>query len=148
MSIWFARPDPDEINRRSEGTLVARLGIRCVAVGADSLSATMPVDERTRQPHGILHGGASLALAETAGSIAGSLCVDPDRETVVGVEINANHLHAVHAGEVHATARPRHLGRRIQVWEIELSDDAGRTVCVSRLTLAVVSKAPRAHGGG
>ncbi len=96
----------------------------------------MPVDARTRQPFGLLHGGASVALAETLGSIAGNLCVARGR--VVGLEINANHVRATTEGFVHGTARPLHIGRSTQVWEIRIEDDAGRLTCISRLTLAVV----------
>lgn len=141
MSIWRLEPDLEALNRRGEGTLVSRLGIRYVAVGADSLTAAMPVDERTRQPYGILHGGATLALAETVGSVAGNLCVDPERSICVGLEINANHIRPVRSGEVRATARPLHLGARTQVWEIRIADEHARLVSAARLTLAVVERA-------
>lgn len=129
----------DALNAMSPGTAMAPLGIVFTEVGADYLRATMPVDERTRQPYGLLHGGASVLLAETLGSSAGMLCVD-EGNIVVGIEINANHLRGVRDGQVTGTARPLHLGRSTQVWEIHIEDTAGRLVCVSRLTLAVVAR--------
>jgi uncharacterized protein (TIGR00369 family) len=129
----------DALNAMSPGTAMAPLGIVFTEVGADYLRATMPVDERTRQPYGLLHGGASVLLAETLGSSAGMLCVD-EGNIVVGIEINANHLRGVRDGRVTGTARPLHLGRSTQVWEIRIEDDGGRLVCVSRLTLAVVGR--------
>ena len=98
----------------------------------------MPVDARTHQPYGLLHGGASVVLAETLGSSAGNLCLDTGVQMAVGLEINANHLRAVRSGSVTGTARPLHVGRSTQVWEIHIEDEAGRRVCVSRITLAVV----------
>jgi uncharacterized protein (TIGR00369 family) len=130
--------DLDAINARSHGSLVEHLGIVVTAAGEDWLRGTMPVDRRTLQPYGLLHGGASVALAETLGSMAGSLCVDPAAHTVVGLEINANHLRAARSGVVTGTARGLHVGRSTQVWEIRIEDEAGKPVCVSRLTLAVV----------
>jgi 1,4-dihydroxy-2-naphthoyl-CoA hydrolase len=121
------------------GTAMAPLGIVFTEVGPDYLRATMPVDARTRQPYGLLHGGASVLLAETLGSSAGMHCVD-EGSIVVGIEINANHLRGVREGTVTGTARPLHLGRSTQVWEIRIEDDAGHLVCVSRLTLAVVAR--------
>src|SRR5699024_2411368 len=108
-------------------------------IGPDYVRATMPVDARTHQPYGLLHGGASVLLAETVGSTAGMLCVGED-EGCVGVEINANHLRGVRSGTVTGTARPLHVGRRTQVWEIRIEDEAGRLACISRLTLAVVPR--------
>jgi 1,4-dihydroxy-2-naphthoyl-CoA hydrolase len=122
----------EQLNAHSPDTAMAALGIVFTGIGPDFLRATMPVDGRTRQPYGLLHGGASVLLAETLGSSAGNLCVQPG-EMCVGVEINANHLVAVRDGLVTGTARPLHIGRRTQVW-----DPAGRLVCISRLTLAVV----------
>ena len=129
----------DALNAMSPGTAMAPLGIVFTEVGPDYLRAIMPVDARTRQPYGLLHGGASVLLAETLGSSAGMLCVDED-SIVVGIEINANHLRGVRDGLVTGTARPLHLGRSTQVWEIRIEDDSGRLVCVSRLTLAVVAR--------
>jgi 1,4-dihydroxy-2-naphthoyl-CoA hydrolase len=129
----------DELNALSRGTAMQPLGIVFTELGSDYLRATMPVDERTRQPYGLLHGGASVLLAETLGSTAGNLCVGPD-ELCVGIEINANHLAAVREGRVTGTARPLHVGGRTQVWEIRIEDDLGRLVCISRLTLAVIQR--------
>ncbi|HSR65783.1 MAG TPA: hotdog fold thioesterase [Xanthomonadaceae bacterium] len=131
-----------DLNALSAGTAMEPLGIVFSELGRDYLRATMPVDDRTRQPYGLLHGGASVLLAETLGSTAGGLCVDAD-EGVVGIEINANHLAAVREGVVTGTARPLHVGRSTQVWEIRIEDEAGRLACVSRLTLAVIRRRPR-----
>ncbi|MGN6512246.1 MAG: hotdog fold thioesterase [Lysobacteraceae bacterium] len=130
-----------ELNALSAGTAMEPLEIVFSELGPDFLRATMPVDARTRQPYGLLHGGASVLLAETLGSTAGGLCVDED-EGVVGIEINANHLAAVRDGRVTGTARPLHVGRSTQVWEIRIEDEAGRLACVSRLTLAVIRRRP------
>ena len=135
----FRNPvDIDVLNTLSRGSMVEHLGIVVTAAGEDWLRATMPVDARTKQPYGLLHGGASVALAETLGSMAGGLCVDHTREAVVGLEINANHLRAVREGVVTGTARAIHVGRSTQVWEIRIENEAGKPVCVSRITLAVV----------
>ena len=128
----------EELNRLSQGTLIEHLGIVFTAAGEDWLQATMPVDERTRQPYGLLHGGASVVLAETLGSTAGNLCVDTASQICVGLEINANHLRATRTGSVTGTARALHVGRTTQVWEIRIENEAGKPVCISRLTLAVV----------
>jgi len=135
----FRQPiDLAAINAHARNSLVAHLGIELTEVGEDWLRGTMPVDARTHQPFGILHGGASVALAETLGSMAGNLTVDTSKEMVVGVEINANHLRAVREGVVTGTARPLHVGRTTQVWEIRIENEQGKLVCVSRITLAVV----------
>jgi uncharacterized protein (TIGR00369 family) len=132
----------DALNALSRGTAMEPLGIAFTELGPDYLRGTMPVDARTRQPYGLLHGGASVLLAETLGSTAGGLCVAAD-EGVVGIEINANHLAGVREGKVTGTARALHVGRSTQVWEIRIEDDHGRLACVSRLTLAVVRQRPR-----
>jgi len=131
--------DLDALNAAARDTLIAHLGIVFTEAGPDWLRATMPVDARTLQPYGLLHGGASVVLAETLGSSAGNLCVAPDR-ICVGLEINANHLRAARTGTVTGTARPLHVGRATQVWEIRIEDAAGKPVCVSRLTLAVIAR--------
>lgn len=139
--IWF-RPEMTTVefaNARGRGTMVEHLGILVTEVGPDFLRATMPVDHRTRQPAGILHGGASVSLAETIGSLAANLVLDPARESAVGLEINANHLRAVPDGEVEGIGRPIHLGRTTQVWEIRISQN-GKPTCISRLTLAVLQR--------
>lgn len=140
MSIWFRPRTIDNLASLGRDTLVEHLGIRLTEIGPDFLSGTLPVDRRTHQTMGILHGGASAALAETLGSIAGNMCVDTERHVCVGQEINANHLRPVASGEVTGTARPVHIGQRTQVWQIEIRDERDRLVCVSRLTLAVLGR--------
>ena len=142
MSIWYRECSLTELNAMSKGTLGEHLAIEFTALGKDFLEGTMPVDHRTRQPYGLLHGGASVALAETLGSIAANLCVDPERYCCVGQEINANHLRPVRDGQVVGVARPLHVGRSSQVWEIRISTLRGQLVCVSRLTVAVVKIRP------
>jgi 1,4-dihydroxy-2-naphthoyl-CoA hydrolase len=132
-------PDLADLNALSKGTAMEPLGIVFTQIGPDFVRGTMPVDERTRQPYGLLHGGASVLLAETLGSSAGNLCVGDD-EVCVGIEINANHLRAARDGIVTGTARPIHVGARTQVWDIRIEDERGRLVCISRLTLAVVAR--------
>ncbi len=136
-SPFRTAPDLDALNARSRDTAMTSLGIVFTEVGPDFLRATMPVDARTHQPYGLLHGGASALLAETLGSSAGMHCLRPG-ERCVGIEINANHLVGVRSGLVTGTARPLHVGRRTQVWEIRIEDEIGRLVCISRLTLAVI----------
>jgi uncharacterized protein (TIGR00369 family) len=139
----FRNPvDIDALNARARGSMVENLGIVVTEAGEDWLRGTMPVDARTRQPYGLLHGGASVALAETLGSMAGGLCVDTTREAVVGLEINANHLRAVREGTVTGTARALHVGRSTHVWEIRIENEAGKPVCISRITLAVIPASP------
>ena len=140
MSIWKQTPTIESLEAISRETAVAWLGIEFLEVGEDFLSARVPVDARTCQPYGILHGGVSVVLAETLGSIGAAHCV-PEGYRVVGLEVNANHLKAASSGWVTGTARPFHLGRTTQVWEIRMADEAGALTCVSRLTLAVL--APR-----
>jgi uncharacterized protein (TIGR00369 family) len=134
------RPDLAALNARTPNTAVSNLGIVFTELGEDFLRGTMPVDERTKQPYGLLHGGSSVLLAETLGSMAANLCVDPAEGQAVGLEINANHLRAMTSGTVTGTARPIHVGRSTQVWEIRIEDEQGRAVCVSRLTLAMRKK--------
>ena len=135
--MWFHPYTLDQVHFR-RATLASHLGIEFTELGADYLKGRMPVDERTHQPHGILHGGASVALAETLGSVAAGLVVDPDKYRVVGQEINANHVRAVAQGFVIGTARPIHIGKRSHVWEIRIVDEQDRLVCISRLTIAVI----------
>lgn len=139
-SIFRRGLDLAALNALSKGTAIEALGIEFVDIGDDRLVATMPVDTRTLQPYGLLHGGASVLLAETLGSSAGNMCV-AEGEVCVGLEINANHVRAVREGRVTGTARALHIGRSTQVWEIRIEDARGRLACVSRLTLAVVSAA-------
>jgi 1,4-dihydroxy-2-naphthoyl-CoA hydrolase len=143
MSIWRVTATPEELTERGSRTLPGYLGIRIVEIGPDFLRATMPVNEHTHQPFGVLHGGASVALAETVGSMASMLCVDPGY-LALGQDINANHLRKVSSGLVTATARPFHLGRTSHVWHIEIRDEQERLVCVSRLTMAVVQRPAQA----
>src|SRR5688572_993093 len=138
-SIFRRQSSLEALNALSAGTAMEPLGIVFTELGPDYLRATMPVDARTRQPFGLLHGGASVLLAETLGSSASMLCIGED-ELCVGIEINANHLSAVRDGSVTGTARPLHVGRRTLVWEIRIEDDAGRLACISRLTVAVIAK--------
>lgn len=140
MKIWTGQPTLASVTARNANSMVEHLGIEFVALTENSLSARMPVDERTKQPFGLLHGGANVVLAETLGSVAGNLVV-PDDKMVVGVEINANHLRAVRDAYVIGTTTPVHLGRSTQVWDIKIEDAEGRLSCVSRLTLAVVPRA-------
>lgn len=131
----------EQLNRNHENTVVGLLGIEITEVGQNTLKARMPVDRRTVQPAGILHGGASVTLAETLGSVAAWLCLE-EGWSAVGLDINANHLRAVREGWVHGHCRPVHVGRSTQVWQIEIEDDAGRPVCTSRITMAVVPQKP------
>lgn len=139
-TIWHSAPDLTLANKLSVNSAIARLGIEFIDVGAEHLTARMPVDDRTLQPAGVLHGGASVVLAETLASWAATFAVDTERAYCVGMEINANHLRPVSTGSVVGVARPVALGRRTQVWEIRISDDAGKLVCISRCTMAVVER--------
>ncbi|MEW9573541.1 hotdog fold thioesterase [Rhodanobacter sp. Si-c] len=138
MGIWQQDTDLARIDTWSANTLMEALGIRITEAGEDWLRGTMPVDGRTHQPYGLLHGGASVALAETLGSTAAMLTLDPAKFRAVGLEINANHIRGVRDGTVTGTAKALHLGRSTQVWEIRIEDERQRLVCVSRLTMAVV----------
>jgi len=138
--IWRVQATPEQLIERARNTLAEHLGIRVTEIGTDYLRATMPVNPHTHQPQGILHGGASVALAETVGSLAANLCVDLTKYVCVGQEINANHLRPVASGLVTGTARPYHVGGRSQVWGIEIRDENDKLVCVSRITMAVVER--------
>jgi len=140
MSIWRTQTSVEQLQAYSLNTLVDTIGIRVTEIGPDYVRATMPVSPRTHQPTGVLHGGASVALAETVGSLAANLCVDQTRYVCLGQEINANHLRPVSSGIVTATARPHHIGKRSHVWGIEIRDEQEKLVCVSRLTMAVVDR--------
>jgi uncharacterized protein (TIGR00369 family) len=136
--LFRERPTLENLNARCAGTALEAMGIVFTELGEDFLRGTMPVDRRTLQPYGLLHGGASVVLAETLGSLAANLCLeDQVNQQAVGIQISANHLRAVTEGVVTGTARPVHVGRSTQVWDIRIEDAAGRAVCVSRLTLAV-----------
>ncbi len=138
--IWTVPVTLEMFNALNGGTIMEHIGIRFIEVGADYLKAEMPVDHRTYQPFGLLHGGASVVLAETIGSSGANLCVDPERKYCVGLDVNANHVRSVRSGKVVGTGRPLHLGRRTQVWEILIHDEEGKLVCVSRLTMAVLDR--------
>ena len=140
MAIWRIEPTPEMLQERARNTLAEYLGIRFTEIGSDYLRATLPVNSHTHQPMGILHGGASVALAETIGSVAANLCVDLEKYVCVGQEINANHLRPASSGLVTGTARPFHIGGRSHVWGIEIRDQQDKLVCVSRLTMAVVER--------
>jgi len=137
MSIFRQTITLDQLNALSKDTAIESLGIMFTEIGADYVRASMPVDTRTHQPYGLLHGGASVLLAETLGSMAGGLCVQ-ENQAVVGMEINANHVRGVRRGLVTGTARALHVGRNTHVWNIRIEDERGHLVCVSRLTLAVI----------
>jgi len=141
MSIWRTPASVEQLQAFSRNTLVDTIGIRVTEIGPDFVRLTMPVNPTVHQPTGVLHGGASVALAETAGSLAANMCVDSRRYLCLGQEINANHLRPVQAGIVTATARPIHIGKRSHVWSIEIRDEHEKLVCISRLTMAVVERA-------
>jgi 1,4-dihydroxy-2-naphthoyl-CoA hydrolase len=143
MSIWH-EPAGLTTAQLPDTGLAHHLGIVFTEIGDDYLSGRMPVDVHTRQPFGILHGGASVALAETLGSIAAALVVDRSKYQCVGQEINANHVRAVSSGFVTGTARPIHLGRRSHVWEIRIVDEQQRLVCISRMTVFILERQPGA----
>jgi 1,4-dihydroxy-2-naphthoyl-CoA hydrolase len=139
-SIWKGEPSLEALQRSLRGTLGEVIALRFVEIGADYLRGTMPVDERTHQPYGLLHGGASVALAETLGSTGTTMTLDQATQFCVGQEINANHLRSARSGIVTGTARPVHIGGRSQVWEIHIVDESDRLVCISRLTMAVLDR--------
>ena len=140
MTLWKTRATLEQLAEQSRGTLMEHLGIEYLEIGDDYLKARMPVDHRTRQPAGLLHGGASAALAETLGSVAAGLCVDRETRTIVGLEINANHIRPVTHGWVTGVATPIHVGNATQLWDIRIYNEQERLVCVSRLTVANIDK--------
>ncbi|WP_151995618.1 1,4-dihydroxy-2-naphthoyl-CoA hydrolase [Buttiauxella massiliensis] len=135
--IWRREVNLDALNKMGADNMVAHVGIVFTRIGDNELEATMPVDNRTRQPFGLLHGGASVVLAETLGSVAGYLCTEGEQK-IVGLEVNANHLRSAREGIVRGVCTAVHVGRRHQVWQIEISDEQGRLCCTSRLTTAVI----------
>lgn len=135
--IWRREVNLDALNKMGADNMVEHVGIIFTRIGDNELEATMPVDNRTRQPFGLLHGGASVVLAETLGSVAGYLCTEGEQK-IVGLEVNANHLRSAREGIVRGVCTAVHVGRRHQVWQIEISDEQGRLCCTSRLTTAVV----------
>ncbi|MBN8575579.1 MAG: hotdog fold thioesterase [Cyclobacteriaceae bacterium] len=140
MSIFKTGITLETLNALSVNTMVAHLGIVFTQLGEDFLEATMPVDSRTHQPLGLLHGGASVSLAETLGSVAATCCVDSKLQYCVGLEINANHIKSTREGFVTGTARPVHIGKRTQVWEIKIVNTNHELICISRITMAVLDK--------
>ncbi|RYE12118.1 MAG: hotdog fold thioesterase [Sphingobacteriales bacterium] len=136
--MWFAKYTAAQLNDRPANHIGALLGIKFTEVAEDTVTATMPVDERTHQPVGILHGGASVVLAETLGSIASFMCIDPAKYMAVGLEVNANHLRPVKNGHVTGVCKALHIGAKTHVWEIKMYDDRGKMNCVSRLTVAIL----------
>ncbi|MCW5256446.1 hotdog fold thioesterase [Verminephrobacter aporrectodeae] len=137
MPIWKKPTDLNQLNAANQGTAAQHLGVEIVELGDDFLRGRVPVDQRTRQPFGLLHGGVSVLLAESLGSI-GAYCASPEGYNAVGLDVNANHLRPVTSGWVTGTARPVHLGRSTQVWQIDLVNEAGELTCVSRLTMAIL----------
>lgn len=140
MRIFKAGITTESLNLFSKNTLSELLGIEFITIGDDYLEARMPVDARTHQPMGLLHGGASVALAETLGSVAATLCVDDTKQYCVGLEINANHLKGVRQGFVTGITKPVHLGKKTHVWEIRIRNEQNELICISRITMAVLDK--------
>lgn len=135
--IWKVKPSAEYMKSFTQKNMSDFLGIEMTEVGDDFITARMPVDERTVQPYGLLHGGASCVLAETLGSIAGSFCIDITKQMVVGIEINANHIRSAKSGYVYGTVKPIHIGLSTQVWGIEIYNEQKKLICISRLTCAV-----------
>ena len=140
MGIFKETTTVEVLNKWSRNTLVEHLGIEFTTIGEDFIAAQMPVDQRTHQPFGLLHGGASVALAETLGSVAATLCIDKEKQFCVGLDINANHIKGVRSGVVTGITKPIHVGKKTQVWEIRISNELNELVCVSRITMAVLDK--------
>jgi 1,4-dihydroxy-2-naphthoyl-CoA hydrolase len=143
VAIWFKEFPLAQARERGKKTLLEHVGIELLEAGDDFLKARMPVDDRTRQPAGVLHGGASVVLAETLASWAATFCVDPEKFYCVGLEINANHVRAVANGFVCGIARPLHLGRTTQIWDVRITTADDKLVCVSRVTMAVLATPSR-----
>ena len=140
MTIWLKKPTPENLNDLCQNTMVDHLEIEFTEVGDDYLTARMPVDKRTHQPDGLLHGGASVALAETIGSVAANMVINRSDKICVGLEVNANHTRGIRSGFVVGTARAIHLGNSTQIWEIKITDEKKHLVCISRLTMAVIKR--------
>jgi len=138
--IWSREYTVDELNGRPKGHIGDLLGIEFIEIGPDSVSARMPVNEKTHQPYGILHGGASVVLAESLGSVASNMVINSDKYIGVGLEVNANHLRPVKSGFVTGVCTPIHIGGKTHVWDIKLYDDRGKMNCISRLTVAIIPK--------
>ncbi len=140
MPLFPADITVESLNAMSANTMVAHLGIVFTRIGDDFIEATMPVDHRTHQPLGLLHGGASVTLAETLGSVAAYCCVDQQTQYCVGLDINANHVRSIKSGSVTGRTSPIHIGKRTQVWEIRITNEQGELLCISRITMAVIDK--------
>lgn len=140
MTLWKTQSTLAQLKERSKDTLIEHLGIEFMEIGDDYLKAKMPVDYRTKQPAGLLHGGASVVLAETLGSVAAGLCVNREKKRVVGLDVNANHIRAVTDGWVIGIAKPIHIGNTTQIWEIKIYDEQDNLICISRLTVANIDK--------
>ena|SRR3990167_2448646 len=140
MKIWQVKVDLKTLNKRSQNTMAEHLGIEFTEVGEDYLIAKMPVDKRTQQPLGIMHGGASCVLAETVGSTAANFCVNPKTHFCVGLDINTNHIRSIRSGFVIATATPFHLGKSTQVWSINIKNEDNQLISINRLTMVVLKK--------
>lgn len=138
--IWYGNPSPEDLEWKNENTLANSLHIRVTEIGDDFIKGTMPVDGRTKQPFGLLHGGASVALAETLGSIASWLVVNPELFIGVGIEINANHVKSVTSGSVTGICKPIHIKGRNHIWETKIYDDIGDLICISRFTCTIIRK--------
>lgn len=142
--IWFNKSlTVAQFSEIGKGNMGEHLGMEFTEIGPDYIKGTMPVDHRTKQPYGLLHGGASVALAETLGSVGAAMVVDHTEYICVGQEINANHLRSVRSGIVTGTAKPIHIGSSSQVWEIKIHDERDHLVCISRLTVAVLKRKDR-----
>jgi 1,4-dihydroxy-2-naphthoyl-CoA hydrolase len=140
MSLFNSMSTLESLTKMSVNTMVDHLGIEFTAIGDDYIEAKMPVDHRTHQPLGLLHGGASVVLAETLGSVGAACCLDLSRQYCVGLEINANHIKSVKEGYVFGIARPIHIGKKTQVWEIKIHNEKKELVCISRITMAVIDR--------
>ncbi len=140
MSIWITPINLEEINQRGRNTLAEHLGIEFTEIGHNYLTAVMSIHQKLLQPMGIMHGGASCALAETVGSVAANFCIDQKLKACVGLDININHLRQVRSGVITATAKPLHLGKTTQVWEIKIQNDEQKLVAISRLTISVIDQ--------
>jgi len=140
MPIWFKKYDLEMLNGLRNANMGGHLGIEFTEIGENHLSARMPVDERTKQPFGILHGGASCVLSETLGSVAAWMCLDTDKKRAVGIEINANHIRSATDGYVTGICKPIQIGRKIHVWNTEIFKEDGKLACTSRLTCAILDK--------
>jgi 1,4-dihydroxy-2-naphthoyl-CoA hydrolase len=138
--MWFKNYTADELNNWPQNNIGGHLGIKYLEITENSISGTMPVDERTHQPFGILHGGASVVLAESLGSIASFMCIDPEKYAAVGLEVNANHLRPVSKGIVTGVCTPIHIGSKTHIWDIKIYNEKGKMTCVSRLTVAIINK--------